>query len=94
MELLVIAKISAKEAFAQEVKEALTALLEPTRKETGNLEYSLFQDTTIRTEFLMYEKWSNQEAFEKHNQMPYLTNFVEKSNDWLSKEMTVEINEK
>lgn len=94
MELLVIAKISAKEEFVQEVKEALTALLEPTRKETGNLKYSLFQDTTRPTEFLMYEKWSNQEAFQKHNQMPYLTNFVDKSKNWLSKEMTVEIKEK
>lgn len=88
---MVIAKISAKDAFVQEVKEALTALLESTRKETGNLEYSLFQDTTKSTEFLMYEKWSNQEAFQKHNQMPYLTNFVDKSKDWLSKEMKVEI---
>jgi len=91
MELLVIAKISAKEAFVQQVKEALTALLQPTRKETGNLEYSLFQDTTKPTEFLMYEKWVTQDTFEKHNQMPYLTDFVEKSKDWLSKEMTVEI---
>ena len=91
MELLVIAKISAEEAFVKEVKEALTALVRPTRNETGNLEYSLFQDTTQSTEFLMYEKWSTQEAFENHNQMPYLTDFVEKSKDWLSKEMSVEI---
>ncbi len=91
MELLVIAKISAEEAFVKEVKEALTAFLRPTRNETGNLEYSLFQDTTQSTEFLMYEKWSTQEASENHNQMPYLTDFVEKSKDWLSKEMSVEI---
>lgn len=91
MELLVIAKISAKEAFVQEVKEALTALLQPTRKEAGNLEYSLFQDATKATEFLMYEKWATQEAFQKHNQMPYLTYFVKKSTDWLTKEMTIEV---
>ena len=94
MELLVIAKISAKEAFVQEVKEALTTLLRPTRNETGNLEYSLFQDTTQPTEFLMYEKWSTQEAFENHNQMPYLTDFVEKSKDWLEEKMQVEVIER
>ncbi|MBV6646053.1 MAG: antibiotic biosynthesis monooxygenase [Cyclobacteriaceae bacterium] len=94
MELLVIAKISAKEEFVQEVKESLTALLEPSRNETGNLEYSLFQDTTNSIEFLMYEKWVTQDAFQKHNQMPYLTDFVEKSKDWLAEEMKVEVIER
>ena len=89
MPLIVIAKITAKPALVQPVKEALLALLAPTQQEAGNVEYTLYQGALDPCQFMMYEVWEDQDAFQTHNQMPYLKDFIKKSGPWLSQEIAI-----
>lgn len=53
----------------------MEALLEPTRSEHGCLNYELYQNIGNSQVFTMIEKFHNQEAFDYHNQQPYLVAF-------------------
>ena len=57
--LIVIAKITAKENHAEEVKIALLALVEPTLQEDGCLQYDCHQDNGNPHVFYFYEIWES-----------------------------------
>lgn len=50
------------------VRTALTAILEPTRKEDGCLKYKLFQNMADQCQFTLIGAWENEDAFEDHLQ--------------------------
>ncbi len=59
---------------ADEVKQFLASLVEPTRREEGNLEYHLHAQDDGR--LFLYEVWRSQEDLDRHNATPPLRDFL------------------
>ncbi|CAG6394846.1 antibiotic biosynthesis monooxygenase [Streptomyces cocklensis] len=66
---------------AREVRQLLTALVEPTRQEEGNLEYHLHAHDDGR--LFLYEVWRSQEDLDRHNATPPLRDFLDNLLDFL-----------
>ncbi|MBC8164960.1 MAG: antibiotic biosynthesis monooxygenase [Bryobacteraceae bacterium] len=64
--LTVVATIKAKQGKEEEVREALLTLVEPTRGEAGCMQYEPHLSTEVPGEFVFVEKWSDQQALDKH----------------------------
>ena len=66
MTLRVVARIKAKPDKVEEVRNALTGLVEPTRNEAGCIVYELLQNTGDPTDFTFVEEWENEAALASH----------------------------
>ena len=71
--LVVIAKLTAKENHAEEVKVALLELIEPTLKEEGCIQYDCHQDLKNPHLFYFYEIWESADHLKAHG----LANHIE-----------------
>lgn len=70
--ITVIATIRAKSGREDEVAKLLQTIVEPSRKEAGNLRYDLNQLQSDRGFFLFEERWISMEAFHNHGETPHL----------------------
>lgn len=80
-ELIVVASFKAKSdkqgvAFAE-----LNALLSPTRKEAGCIQYDLHRATDDPGVFVFYEIWRSKQDLEQHLEMPYLQALLGKAEE-------------
>ncbi len=75
-ELKIVAAITAKSAFRNEVAAALGAVAEATRKEAGNVSYVLHENTANPLKFTILEVWKSQEAIDFHNKTEHFLKFV------------------
>ena len=66
MSLRVVARIKAKSETVSEVRELLSSLVEPTRKESGCIIYELLQNTEDPTDFTFVEEWESEAVLECH----------------------------
>lgn len=57
----------AKEGREDELRNSLIAVVEPSRKDEGNLRYELFADQSDPRRFIFLEHWANPVAREKHH---------------------------
>jgi quinol monooxygenase YgiN len=64
--LRVIARVIAYPATIEPLKALLVGLLEPTRQETGCLQYDLLQNQSDPTDFTFVEEWESEAALEAH----------------------------
>ena len=55
-----------------ELREVLTGLLEPTRKEDGCLFYDLHVNTNDPSKFLFHESWMSQDHHAAHDKTPHI----------------------
>jgi quinol monooxygenase YgiN len=60
----------------EDVAKALGALLAPTRKEPGCLDYQLHRDPENPLKFFFYERFKNQAALDTHIASPHFQAFV------------------
>ena len=65
-ELPVVAVITAKDGSADVVREALTALVAPTRNEDGCLSYALYESADQPGVFVTVESWRHPSDLEAH----------------------------
>lgn len=68
--------LTAKPGHSDALRQALRALLLPTRQEPGNLDYALFQLRDAPDTFYMRESWRNQEALDAHIALPHFQDFI------------------
>ncbi|MGV3278631.1 putative quinol monooxygenase [Rickettsiales bacterium LUAb2] len=73
--VLCIAQFTAKNGKANELKEALQALVEPTRKEIGCISYTLHEAQYNDNTFVVVENFKDMEAFNLHSNSTYITKF-------------------
>jgi quinol monooxygenase YgiN len=64
--LRVVARIKARAETVSEVRELLSSLVEPTRKESGCITYELLQNKEDPTDFTFVEEWESDAALESH----------------------------
>lgn len=82
--LVSIAVLKAKPGQRKALKDALLALVEPTRAEPGNLDYVLFELRDERGTFYMREAFADQAALDTHFAMPYFQHFAGIADDLLA----------
>lgn len=70
--ITVTAAFQARPGKEAELKQVLSALLGPTRKESGCLNYDLHLSKQDPAKFLFYENWSSQVALDAHLQSPHI----------------------
>ena len=76
-EIICLSQMTAKEGKEELLRLALQALIEPTLQEKGCLAYELWEDLTNNRAFIIYERFQNKEALDRHIQMPYIEKFVQ-----------------
>ena len=74
--IALIAVLKAKDGQTEALRDALQALLLPTREEPGNLDYALFQLRDAPDTFYMRESWRDQQALDENIAQPYFQAFI------------------
>jgi len=83
-QLTVVARIKAKPGLEDRVKQGLLALIAPTRKEEGCLNYDLHQSLDDKALFLFYENWASQEVFDRHLASAHVQAFLAQAGELLA----------
>jgi quinol monooxygenase YgiN len=81
--LTVIVHMRAKPGREQQLRDELTALVEPTSKEDGFVNYDLHVSIEDPAVFFLYENWESGEALDTHFQAPHLVRFVSLTDELL-----------
>jgi quinol monooxygenase YgiN len=71
----VVALVKAKPGKEAALKKALLALIPPTRKEKGCLNYDLHQDIEDPSRFIFHENWTSKAHLDAHLNSPHLQAF-------------------
>jgi quinol monooxygenase YgiN len=71
-DLSVVAVLVAKPGHEDAVREALTALVAPTRDEEGCLHYELCESASTPGTFVTQERWRAQEDLDAHLGTPHV----------------------
>ncbi len=71
--LRVIARARAKIEHVEKVRDILSALVEPTRRESGCLSYELLQNSSDPADFVFVEKWERAAAEHAHFATPHVS---------------------
>ncbi len=81
--LTVIAYMRAKPGKEDELRDALKALIEPTSKEQGYVNYDLHESVEDPGVFFFYENWNSAQDLDAHLQAPHLQHFARIMGDLL-----------
>ncbi|CAN5612643.1 putative quinol monooxygenase [soil metagenome] len=74
--LTVMASMRALPGQEEVLRQALEALVEPTRGDRGMVSYNLHRGVHDPGLFCFYENWTSEEALEEHLAAPHLANLV------------------
>lgn len=67
-ELIVIVGLHARPGTEDQLRADLRDLVEPSRREAGNMGYDLYEDANARGHFVFFERWESAEAQHRHHQ--------------------------
>ena len=90
-QIVVIAEAIIKPNMLAEVAAELRALVEPTRKEDGCIQYVLHRDVQDESKYMFYEVWASPEHLDKHIQQPALKKLRANQDNWFTKPLNVSI---
>ncbi len=82
--LMLVARITARPGQEENVKQALLALVGPTRGEAGCLNYDLHQSHADPAVFLFHENWTSQAALDAHSASPHIQAFRARAGELLA----------
>lgn len=71
----------------EQVKAAMRALVEPSRREPGCIRYELYQDID-KGDLVLVESWRDQAALDEHFGKPYLKDFTARFADIFKEAVT------
>ncbi len=74
--LIVVAEMKAKAGLEAELKKQTMALIAPTRREEGCVQYDLHECDSEPGRFLFYEIWASHAAWQTHMKQPHLERFL------------------
>jgi Uncharacterized conserved protein len=86
----IIAVLKARPGKIDVLKQALQALLLPTRREPGNIEYALFQLRDTPDVFYVRESWRGQAGLDAHIALPHFQAFILQMNDLLAEPLRLD----
>jgi len=74
--LTIVATVTVKPEFKEEVLKAVKTVVGATRKEPDCISYKLFEDVSNPLKFVFIETWKSQAAIDSHNKSAHLNAFV------------------
>ena len=80
-----IAIHSAKKGLGAQLQNILVKVIEPTRKEEGNIAYVLHRSKDNPDELMFDEIWVDKESLDLHLKQPYIISAVEQMTSILTK---------
>ena len=90
MALTVIARFQAKPGMEEQFKQDLTAMVAPSRRDEGNIDYDVLQSNDDPATFFTYENWTGKPALDNHMQTAHFKSFAVKSKQTLAQPMDVQ----
>lgn len=81
--IYIFAEIKPKPEHLEDARQAIIGILDETRAEDGCQSFELFSAPDNQTLYL-FEKWENQDAFDKHHAMPYTLAVFKSYEGWLA----------
>lgn len=82
--LTVVAEMIAKPGREDELQRHLLALIEPSRRDEGCVQYDLHQGVDDRRRFVFYENWTGRELLDTHLKTQHLAAFQKVAGDLLA----------
>ena len=80
----VFALVKAKSGMEETVKKELCALVAPTLKEEGCINYDLHQSFDHAGNFRFYENWTSKELLDRHLQSAHVKRYIAKADQLLA----------
>jgi quinol monooxygenase YgiN len=74
--LTIVATVTVKPEFKDDVLKAIKTVVDATRKEPGNIFYDVFEDVKNPSKFVFIETWKSQAAIDFHNKTAHFNDFV------------------
>ncbi|MGF6754703.1 putative quinol monooxygenase [Paraburkholderia sp. GAS334] len=82
-EVAVVAISVAKPGYEEQLREALTGIVGPTRKEQGALQYDLHRDVSEPRRFVFVERWESEAALAAHAKSAHIAACGQAVKDWV-----------
>ena len=73
--IIVLAGLRVKDGSADDFIKLATPIVAATRKEPGCVKYEFLQDVLDKQIFYFYEEYADENAYQTHRTMPYMTEF-------------------
>ncbi len=89
--LVVIANVVVKNGKSTDFIVAAQDCIANTRKEKGNLSYTLFANTEDERKLSFVEEWESQAALDEHVKTSHFIALIEKTKDMLAEPMKVDV---
>jgi quinol monooxygenase YgiN len=90
-QVTVVALFTAKPGMEETVRQAIEAVIAPTRAEPGCMNYDLHQSSEDPSIFMLYENWNSKKDLDDHLAMPYLKDLAAKAEDMLAKPLDIQL---
>ena len=74
--LTIVATVTVKPEFKDDVLKAIKTVVDATRKEPGNIFYDVFEDINNPLKFVFIETWKSQEAIDFHLETAHFVDFI------------------
>jgi quinol monooxygenase YgiN len=74
--LTIVANVTVQAEYKDELLKAFEKVVDATRKESGNISYDLYEDTSNPLRFTFVETWESQSAIESHNSSAHFLEFA------------------
>lgn len=75
-EMILVVALKAKAGKEDELRRDLSALVEPSRREEGNIRYDLFEDQSDPGRFVFVEEWASEQTRTQHHEHgPHIQHF-------------------
>ncbi len=87
---IVIAKIQIIAGKEKEFLGIIPALIKSTRNEPGNLAYTFYQSTENPSEFIVYEEYTDEAAFNAHCDSEAFQTFEKQAGPLFAKELDIQ----
>ena len=84
-ELAAIAITIARPGCEEPLAKALEALIEPTRREAGHLQYDMHRDLRDPRCFVFIERWESEETFQAHVDSPHVADYLRMAAPWVER---------
>jgi len=87
---VIVARVKVKEGQEKAFIEIASKLVTATRAEEGNLFYTLYQSTENPLEFIFYEEYKDDAAFDTHAASAHFAAFAQATNEMMDGELIVD----
>ena len=89
--LTVIARFQAKPGMEEQFKQDLLAMVAPSRRDEGCIDYDVLQSSDDPSVFFTYENWTGKAALDNHMQTPHFKDLDRKSKATLAQPMQIDL---